>query len=129
VQAADGSYRMYYVYRAGAGQPCSGKELRYATSTDLIRWTPQPGTLLDDLGCGVPNVVRVGEEYRLYYVRGGSGLVHGTYMATSPDGLTWTPTNTLLTPKDFVDPSVVQLDDGSWLMFTVASGRVVYGSR
>lgn len=119
VQAADGTYRMYYVYRpAMSSQPCSGKELRYATSTDLIRWTPVSTTLLADLGCGVPNVVRAGDEYRLYYVRGGSGFSHGTYMATSPDGLAWTPTDTLLTPKDFVDPSVVQLADGSWLMFT-----------
>jgi hypothetical protein len=116
----DGTYRMYYAYRSGTGpgQPCSGKQLRYATSTDLIRWTAQSGTLLDDLGCGVPNVVYTGSEYRLYYVRGGEGLAHGTYMATSPDGLAWTPTNTLLTPTDMVDPSVVQISDGSWLMFT-----------
>ena len=115
----DGTYRMYYVYRAGMGpQPCSGKQLKYATSTDLIRWTAQSPVLLDDLGCGVPNVVYTGTEYRLYYVRGGVGTPHGTYMATSPDGLTWTPTDTLLTPKDFVDPSVVRLTDGSWLMFT-----------
>jgi hypothetical protein len=119
VKVGASQYRMYYVYRGGTGnQPCSGKELRYATSTDLIRWTPQPQTLLADLGCGVPNVVRAGDEYRLYYVRGGDGLVHGTYMATSPDGLSWTSTDTLRTPKDFVDPSVVQLSDGSWLMFT-----------
>jgi hypothetical protein len=119
VKVGEGQYRMYYVYRPGtSNRPCEGKELRYATSTDLIRWTPQPESLLDDLGCGVPNVVRAGSEYRLYYVRGGSGLRHGTYMATSPDGLAWTPTDTLLTPKDFVDPSVVRIADGSWLMFT-----------
>jgi hypothetical protein len=119
VRVGDSEYRMYYVYRAGTGnQPCSGKELRYATSTDLVRWAPQPTTLLDDLGCGVPNVVFTGSEYRLYYVRGGVGIEHGTYMATSPDGLSWTPTNRLITPKDFVDPSVVKLGERSWLMFT-----------
>jgi hypothetical protein len=120
VRLPDGTYRMYYAYRSGTGpgQPCSGKQLRYATSTDLIRWTAQSGTLLDDLGCGVPNVVYTGSEYRLYYVRGGAGFQHGTYMATSPDGLAWTPTDTLLTPTDMVDPSVVQIADGSWLMFT-----------
>ena len=120
VRMSDGTYRMYYAYRSGTGpgQPCSGKQLRYATSTDLIRWSAQPGTLLDDLGCGVPNVVYTGSEYRLYYVRGGAGFQHGTYMATSPDGLAWTPTNMLLTPTDMVDPSVVQVADGSWLMFT-----------
>jgi len=119
VKMPDGTYRMYYVYRAGMGpQPCSGKQLKYATSTDLIRWTAQSPVLLDDLGCGVPNVVYTGTEYRLYYVRGGVGIEHGTYMATSPDGLTWTTRSELLTPKDFVDPSVVRLTDGSWLMFT-----------
>jgi sucrose-6-phosphate hydrolase SacC (GH32 family) len=109
-----------------SSQPCSGKELRYATSTDLIRWTPVSTTLLADLGCGVPNVVRAGDEYRLYYVRGREvtsaaghkSIEHGTFMATSPDGLTWTPTDRLISPQDFVDPSVVQLADGSWLMFT-----------
>ena len=119
VAMPDGSYRMYYVFRGGMGnQPCSGKQLKYATSTDLVRWTAQSPILLDDLGCGVPNVVRAENEYRLYYVRGGPGVEHGTYMATSPDGLTWTERAGVLTPKDFVDPSVVKLRDGSWLMFT-----------
>ena len=123
IAMGDGTYRMYYAYRAsmstGPGSACSGKQLRYATSPDLMRWTAQPGVLLEDLGCGVPNVVRASEgDYRLYYVRGGSGFAHGTYMATSPDGLAWTPTDTLLTPTDMVDPSVVRLADGSWLMLT-----------
>ena len=113
----DGSYRMYFVSKSGTAPGCSGKQLKYATSTDLVRWTAQSPVLLDDLGCGVPNVVRASDtDYRLYYVRGGSGIEHGTYMATSPDGLTWTPRAGILTPKDFVDPSVVQLPNGSWLM-------------
>lgn len=123
IAMGDGTYRMYYAYRTGTGSgpgsACSGKQLRYATSSDLLRWTAQPDVLLGDLGCGVPNVVRVGEgDYRLYYVRGGEDFDHGTYMANSTDGLAWTPTDTLLTPTDMVDPSVVQLTDGSWLMLT-----------
>jgi hypothetical protein len=118
ISMPDGTYRMYFMSRSGMGpQACSGKQLKYATSTDLVRWTAQSAVLLDDLGCGVPNVVRAGDrDFRLYYVRGGSGVEHGTYMATSPDGLTWTPRAGILTPKDFVDPSVVQLPNGSWLM-------------
>jgi hypothetical protein len=119
VDMGDGTYRMYYAYRTGTGpgSPCSGKELRYATSSDLVRWTVQPGTLLGDLGCGVPNVVRAGvADFRLYYVRGGVGTAHGTYVALSTDGLTWTPGTRLITPTDIVDPSVVRLNDGSWLM-------------
>lgn len=121
ISMPDGSYRMYYTSpgSGGPGQPCSGKQLKYATSPDLVRWTAQPQVLLTDLGCGVPNVVRAGDsDYRLYYVRGGAGREHGTYMATSTDGLTWTPTDKLITPKDMVDPSVVRLADGSWLMLT-----------
>lgn len=117
----DGSYRMYYTFHSGStpGSPCSGKQLRYATSTDLVDWTTRSDVLLSDLGCGVPNVVRVGAtDFRLYYVRGGEGVAHGTYMATSPDGLTWTPRAGILTPSDMVDPSVAQLADGSWLMLT-----------
>ena len=116
-----GGYRMYFTSpgSGGPGQPCSGKQLKFATSTDLVRWTAQADVLLADLGCGVPNVVRAGDsDYRLYYVRGGVGREHGTYMATSTDGLTWTPTDKLITPKDMVDPSVVRLADGSWLMLT-----------
>ena len=121
ISMPDGSYRMYFTSpgSGGPGQPCSGKQLKYATSTDLVRWTAQPQVLLADLGCGVPNVVRAGDsDYRLYYVRGGPGLEHGTYMATSTDGLTWTPRTGIITPPDMVDPSVVRLADGSWHMLT-----------
>ena len=119
ISMPDGTYRMYFVSKSGTAPGCRGKQLKYATSTDLVRWTTQSPVLLDDLGCGVPNVVRASDtDYRLYYVRGASGIEHGTYMATSPDGLDWTPREGILTPKDFVDPSVVQLPNGSWLMLT-----------
>ena len=121
VALPDGTYRMYFTSpgSSGPGQACSGKQLKYATSNNLVTWTAQPNVLFSDLGCGVPNVVRAGEgDYRLYYVRGGRDVEHGTYMATSTDGLTWTPRPGILTPKDMVDPSVVQLPDGSWLMLT-----------
>ncbi len=121
VALPDGTYRMYFTSpgSSGPGQACSGKQLKYATSNNLVTWTAQPNVLFSDLGCGVPNVVRAGEgDYRLYYVRGGRDVEHGTYMATSTDGLTWTARPGILTPKDMVDPSVVQLPDGSWLMLT-----------
>lgn len=121
ISLPDGSHRMYFTSPGSGmpGQPCRGKRLRYATSPDLLRWTTQPGVLLEDLGCGVPNVVRAGDrDYRLYYVRGGEGVKHGTYMATSTDGLAWTPRAGILTPSDMVDPSVVQLANGSWIMLT-----------
>ena len=119
IEMADGSYRMYYAERVGTGnQPCSGKQLRYATSADLTSWTVQPGVLLADLGCGVPDVVRDGSSFYLYYVRGGPGVAHGIYVATSPNGIDWTPNPDIRTPEDLVDPSVVKLADGTWLMMT-----------
>lgn len=119
IELPDGTFRMYLAERqAGSTLPCSGKQLRYATSTDLVRWTLQPGTLLADLGCGVPDVVRNGSDYLLYYVRGGEGIDHGIYRATSADGLAWTTEPGIIAPKDMVDPSVVKLADGEWLMMT-----------
>lgn len=118
IQMADGSYRMYLSEMSPGPTPCSGKRLRYATSSDLVTWSLQPGVLLDDLGCGVPDVVRDGESYHLYYVRGGPGVPHGIYLATSVDGLTWTPDAVIRTPRDRVDPSVAKVGDGRWLMMT-----------
>lgn len=119
IDMPDGTFRMYLTERqAGSTLPCSGKQLRYATSTDLMDWTLQPGTLLADLGCGVPDVVRDGSDFLLYYVRGGDGLDHGIYRATSADGLTWTAEPGIIAPKDMVDPSVVKVADGEWLMMT-----------
>lgn len=118
ISMADGTYRMYLTERVGTGgSPCSGKQLRYATSSDLITWSLQSGVLLSDLGCGVPDVAVVPDGYLLSYVRGGDGG-HGTYQATSSDGLTWTELPGLVTPADMVDPSVVYLGPENWIMLT-----------
>lgn len=117
VAVGDGSYRMYLTERIGTGRPCEGKQLRYATSTDLITWSIQPGVLLANLGCGVPDVVRTPTGYLLSYVRGDVGP-HGVYQAVSSDGLQWEELAGIVTPTDMVDPSVVLLADGQWLMLT-----------
>lgn len=119
IDMPDGTFRMYLTERRpGSTAPCAGKQLRYATSADLVRWTLQPGILLADLGCGVPDVVRDGDDYLLFYVRGGEGTDHGIYRATSQDGLAWTAEAGIIAPEDMVDPSVVKLADGGWLMMT-----------
>jgi len=119
IDMPDGTYRMYLTERVhGATSPCAGKQLRYATSADLVRWTLQPAILLADIGCGVPDVVRDGSSFLLYYVRGGVGVEHGIYRATSPDGLAWTPEPGIITPADMVDPSVVKVAESEWLMMT-----------
>lgn len=119
VALPDGTYRMYYTSsRPSAGgppQPCAGKSLAYATSTDLLTWQTQPGTLVADIGCGVPEVVaRTGGGYLLTYVSPQGG--HGIHVGTSQDGLAWTLLPGLRSPADIVDPSVVALPDGGYLM-------------
>lgn len=119
VALADGTYRMYFTAsRPSAGgppQPCAGKSLAYATSSDLLVWQTQPGTLVSDIGCGVPEVVaRTGGGFLLTYVSSQGG--HGVHVGTSQDGLAWTLLPGLRSPADIVDPSVVALPDGSYLM-------------
>jgi hypothetical protein len=122
------TYRMYVTSKSGTAPGCTGKQLRYATSTDLRNWTMQPQILVDDIGCGVPQVVAGPEGYRLYYVSFGASVPrkgecspdpsHGVYMRESKDGLVWSAVSPRIAPTDMVDPSVVQLPDGSWLMLT-----------
>lgn len=128
ISMGDGTYRMYLTAKSGTAPGCTGKQLRYATSPDLIRWTMQPGILVEDIGCGVPQVVAAAGGFRLYYVSFDStaprkgecspDASHGVYMRESADGLAWSAASSRLAPTDMVDPSVVQLRDGSWLMLT-----------
>lgn len=117
----DSGYRMYYAEMAsnssgGSGGGCSIKRVKSATSTDLRNWTVESGVRLENAGCGVPQVVRnPSGGWHLYYVASQTDG-HGTQMATSADGLTFTKRSGLLIGEDLVDPSVVVLADGTWLM-------------
>jgi hypothetical protein len=122
VQEGPSSYRLYYAEilppAAGQGppQPCApgSKRLRYATSTDLMSWTIQPAVLLDDVGCGVPHVMKTREgKYFLYYNR--KDPVHGVYVGTSTDGLSWTIGNAMVAnDPELVDPA--HPDAGRYLL-------------
>ena len=131
VAVGDGTYRMYLTERVSTGQPCAGTRMRYATSPDLLTWTLQPEVIFDDLGCGVPDVVRTPAGYLLSYVRGGAGLEHGIYQATSADGISWTAVAGIVAPADRVDPSVVYLGQDRWIMLTAdfPSGKAAPGFR
>ncbi len=129
VQEGPSSYRLYYAeITPGSGtgppKPCTPntKRLRYATSTDLRTWTPQPGVLLDDLGCGVPHVMKTSAgEYFLYFNKVDGQ--HGIFTATSADGLTWsTPQGPLNGDTDLVDPAPLELPDGTFLMAASTTG-------
>lgn len=124
-------YRMYFASidpSLPATVSCSRqrKQLRYATSTDLVRWTTQPAILLDDVGCGVPHVMRIADgTYVLYYNT--ITTQHGVHLATSADGLAWTPRPGLLAnTRDLVDPAPIPMPDGTYLM--VSSNRGSNGS-
>ena len=94
-----------YVYRVG-----------YATSPDGVTWTKVPGAdptgavlglgakgAFDDSGVGVPNVIKDGAIYRMWYEAFGDPTYVIGY-ATSPDGLRWTR-------ADAVAPALAGADD------------------
>lgn len=131
VRMGPGSYRMYYAGVSASSPPtvpCSRhkKQLFYATSGDLLHWTPQPGPVFDDVGCGVPVVITKPDgSFLLFYNTITSQ--HGIHIATSADGLAWTKRAGLVadTP-DLVDPAPLAMPDGTFLM--VSSNRGSGGS-
>ena len=129
VQEGPTSFRLYYaemVISPGSGppKPCTPntKRLRYATSTDLKTWTPQPGVLLDDLGCGVPHVMKTSAGNYFLYFNKVDGK-HGIFTSTSADGLAWSaPRGPLNGDEDLVDPAPLELPDGTFLMVASTTG-------
>ena len=127
VKMGPNNYRLYYASINPNASPtvnCTRqrKEFKYATSTDLVHWTTQPGVLLDDIGCGVPHVLRKADGgYLLYWNT--ITTKHGMHIATSPDGLTWTKLpGVILDDPDLVDPAPLQMPDGTFLMISSTSG-------
>lgn len=131
VQEGPSSYRLYYAEVVGGspGQapapPCTPgtKRLRYATSTDLQSWAVQPTVLLDDVGCGVPHVMKTRSgRYFLYFNK--RDPVHGIYIGTSTDGLNWTVgTSMVANDSDLVDPAPIEMPDGTFLMVASTLGK------
>ena len=127
VKMGPSDYRMYY----GAINPnspsvvrCTNmkKELRYATSMDLVRWTTQPGAIFSDVGCGVPHVLRKPDgTYLMYYNT--ITTQHGIHIATSSDGLNWTAlSGPILNNQELVDPAPIVMPDGTYLMVASTTG-------
>ena len=130
VQEGPSSYRLYYAEMAptspGAqpSKPCApgSKRLRYATSSDLVTWTSQPEVLLDDVGCGVPHVMKTSNgQYFLYFNK--QDTVHGVRVATSADGLVWAERPGIVAAtEDLVDPAPIEMPDGSFVMIASSLG-------
>lgn len=127
VKMGPNDYRMYYAAinpNAPSTMQCTQqrKELRYATSTNLINWTTSPTVLLDNIGCGVPHVLRKADgSYLLYWNT--MEPRHGMNIATSPDGLTWTKIPGIIADdEELVDPAPLQMPDGTFLMVSSTMG-------
>jgi hypothetical protein len=127
VKMGPNDYRMYFSSinpNAASAVQCSKqrKELRYATSSNLVTWTTQPGVLVDSVGCGVPHVLRKPDgSFLLFY--NSEEPQHGIYIATSPDGLTWTKRPGIVADdSELVDPAPLMMPDGTYLMIGSTTG-------
>jgi hypothetical protein len=124
----ENNYRLYYASImpgvAGTVQ-CSKqkKSLYYATSTDLLNWSAQPGPIFDDVGCGVPHVLKKKDgKYLLYYNTITS--IHGMHMASSDDGIKWTVIpGVIANNQNLVDPAPIEMLDGTFLMVASTTGN------
>lgn len=119
VPLAGGGWRMYTT-----SQEQSGKVIRSATSADLRTWTPDAGVRVElgpSRATGVPDAVVLPDgRVRLYYVVPGVGG-ESIDSSISSDGLAFTRESGHRLTGGYVDPAVVRLSDGSWLMATSTS--------
>ena len=125
VRLNDGRVRIYYKGATGPGGP--GQSIHNvfsAISTDGLLFEKE-GTRINsrktpDRGwASVPEAIVLPDgRVRLYYVSDGLDVKHGIVSAISDDGLAFTRDETRLT--GFVDPAVVRLADGSYMMLAVA---------
>lgn len=117
--------RIYYKGATGPGGPGqSVHNIFSAISRDGLLFEKE-GVRIDseqtpDRGwASVPEAIVLPDgRVRLYYVSNGLDVKHGVVSAISDDGLSFTREETRL--SGFVDPAVVRLADGSYMMLAVA---------
>ena len=125
VTSKDGKIRLYYKVASGPGGPGQAVHtIHSAISSDGLNFVME-GMRIDsqqtpDRGwASVPDAVMLPDgRVRIYYVSDGLDVKHGIVSAVSEDGLNFTREGPVLT--GFVDPSVMRLSDGSYLMLAVA---------
>ncbi len=121
----DGRVRMYYKGATGGGSPGQAVHSIFsAISPDGLRFEKE-GIRIDsqktpDGGwASVPEAILLPDgRVRIYYVSDGSDVGHGIVSAVSEDGLNFTREGPVL--PGFVDPAVIKLDSGEYLMLAVA---------
>ena len=127
VKMGASDYRLYYSSIMPNETPvvkCTQqkKAFFYATSTDLLNWTSQPGPLVSDIGCGVPHVLKKADgKYLMYHNTITSQ--HGMHIQTSDDGIKWTALSGIISNNpSLVDPAPIQMPDGTFLMVASTTG-------
>ncbi len=93
------------------------KRLLSLTSNDGLVWKQEPGVRMADVGFGVPVVVPIADgKWRLYWCsKAKSGKTQIKAADSTDGGLKFKTVSLSGIPATYVDPSVVQLHDGSWL--------------
>lgn len=115
-------YRMWY-----GGQGADGHDrILYAESRDGTHWD-RKGVAVEDATANHvndPSVVKTPGGYFMFYTRAGRGVVDEIALATSEDGLHWTPRGVVLSPGDAgtwdalsVGRSSVLLEGGTFRMW------------
>ena len=134
IMLPDGRFRMYYKGATGGGGPGQSVHvILSAVSMDRLTFEKE-GIRIDsqktaDRGwASVPEAIVLPDgRVRIYYVSDGEDVGHGIVSAISEDGLNFAREGPVLT--GFVDPAIVSLANGSYLMLAVAfplgpSGRL-----
>jgi hypothetical protein len=144
VTLKDGRIRMYYKGASGSGGPGHSVQSIYsAISADGLNFVGEgiriDATKTQDNGwASVPEAITLPDDrVRIYYVSANQDpLAEHITSAISSDGLNFTPEDTRL--PGFVDPAIVRLDDGRYLLLanafpegdsgTASSGGIQLGS-
>jgi len=125
VKLKDGRVRMYYKGATSGGSPGQAVHSIFsAISTDGLRFEKE-GIRIDsqktpDGGwASVPEAVLLPDgKVRIYYVSDGADIGHGIVSAISEDGINFTREGPVL--PGFVDPAVIKIASGEYLMLAVA---------
>lgn len=132
IDLPDGRMRLYYKGGSGPGGPGQAVHSIYsAVSSDWLSFQRE-GVRIESVESGddgwasVPEAIRLPDgKIRIYYVSDSQYVGHGTVSAISSDGLNFQKEDTKLT--GFVDPAVILLPDGRFLMLAVAFPTVPGG--
>jgi hypothetical protein len=124
VSLPGGRLRLYYA--TPDARPYRPAGVRSAVSRDGLFWFLEDGVRFGDVGFGVMEVVQLADgTWRLYYNDRRLDDTSRILSARSTAGLTFHLEPGVRVPAPYVDPAVVRLRQGEWLMAvsTIEPGR------